>query len=129
MGRNHIQLDALRDRAVDAELNNIVPVLASYSTPHLPPAHVDLILVVDTYLHLDDRVEYFRRLRSMLRPGGRLAILEYKAGELPVGPPVERKLPEGRRAEELQEAGYSLLRPFDLHEYHDFEVWVPSTRF
>jgi hypothetical protein len=65
----------------------------------------------------------------MLRAGGRLAILEYKSGELPIGPLAERKLPEGRRAEELQEAGYSMLRSFDMHEYHDFEVWVPSTRF
>ena len=123
------QLDALRGRVADTELNNIVPVLASYSTPHLPPSHVDLILVVDTYHHLEDRVNYFRRLRSMLRPGGRLAILEYMPGELPVGPPVARKLPEGRRAEELQAAGYSLLRTFDMHEFHDFEVWVPSTSF
>ena len=82
------QLDALRGRVIDAELNNIVPVLASYTTPHLPPSHVDLILVVDTYRHLEDRANYFQRLRSMLRPGGRLAILEYKPGELPVGPPI-----------------------------------------
>ena len=123
------QLDALRNRIADAQLNNIVPVLASYSTPHLPPSHLDLVLVVDTYHHLGNRVDYFRQLRAMLRTGGRLAILEYKSGELPIGPLAERKLPEGRRAEELQEAGYSMLRSFDMHEYHDFEVWVPSTRF
>lgn len=123
------QLDALRDRVAEEGLNNVVPVLASYSTPHLPPSHLDLILIVDTYHHLEERVEYFGRLRSMLRPGGRLAILEYKSGDLPVGPPVTRKLPEGRRAEELRAAGYSMLRSFDMHEYHDFEVWVPSTSF
>ena len=118
-----------RDRVTDAGLDNVVPVLASSFTPHLPPSHVDLVLVVDTYHHLEDRADYFRRLRSMLRPGGRLAILEYKSGPLPVGPPAGTKLPEGRRAEELQAAGYSMLRSFDLHEYHDFEVWVPSTSF
>ena len=74
------QLDALRNRIADAQLNNIVPVLASYSTPHLPPSHLDLVLVVDTYHHLGNRVDYFRQLRAMLRAGGRLAILEYKSG-------------------------------------------------
>ncbi|MCY3732353.1 MAG: class I SAM-dependent methyltransferase [Rhodospirillaceae bacterium] len=123
------QLAALRSRVTDAELNNIVPVLASHSTPHLPPASLDLILVVDTYHHLEDRVNYFRRLRSMLRAGGRLAILEYRAGELPVGPPAARKLPEGVREQELRAAGYGLLGTFEMHEYHDFEVWVPSTSF
>jgi len=106
-----------------------VPVLASFSTPHLPPAHLDLILLVDTYHHIQDRVEYFRRLRTALRPGGRIAIIEYKAGELAVGPPVETSLPEGLRQEELQAAGFSLLRGFDIHEHHDFELWVPSISF
>ncbi len=123
------QLDALRDRVTAAGLDNVVPVLASSSKPYLPPSHVDLVLVVDTYHHLEDRVDYFRRLRGMLRAGGRLAILEYKPGDLPAGPPLDAKLPAGLRAQELQEAGYSLLGAFDMHEYHDFEIWVPSTRF
>jgi len=123
------QLDVLRRRLEEEGLNNVVPVLASYSTPHLPPAHVDLVLIVDTYHHIENRIDYFRRIRSMLRPGGRLAVLEYKSGDLPVGPPLERKLPEGQREEELQAAGFSMLRSFDIHEHHDFELWVPSTRF
>ncbi len=123
------QLDALRQRLIEADLHNVVPVLASFSTPHLPPAHLDLILLVDTYHHIEDRPEYFRQLRSVLRPGGRIAVIEYKAGELPAGPPVEAKLPEGLREEELRAAGFSLLRSFDIHEYHDFELWVPSISF
>ncbi len=123
------QLDALRQRLIEADLHNVVPVLASFSTPHLPPAHLDLILLVDTYHHIEDRTEYFRHLRSVLRPGGRIAVIEYKAGELPAGPPVEMKLPEGLREEELRAAGFSLLRSFDIHEHHDFELWVPSISF
>jgi len=123
------QLDALRQRLIEADLHNVVPVLASFSTPHLPPAHLDLILLVDTYHHIEDRTEYFRHLRSVLQPGGRIAVIEYKSGELPTGPPVEAKLPEGLRGEEMRAAGYSLLRSFDIHEYHDFELWVPSISF
>ena len=123
------QLDALRQRLLEADLDNVVPVLASFSTPHLPPAHLDLVLIVDTFHHIENRSEYFRQLRSVLKPGGRLAVIEYKSGELEVGPPVEQKLPEGLREEELRSAGYSLLRTFDIHEYHDFELWVPSISF
>lgn len=123
------QLDALRQRVLDAELDNVVPVLASFSTPHLPPAHLDLVLIVDTFHHIENRTEYFRQLRSVLKPGGRLAVIEYKPGELVAGPPVEAKLPEGLREEELRTAGYSLLRTFDIHEHHDFELWVPSISF
>jgi SAM-dependent methyltransferase len=123
------QLDALRQRLIEADLDNVVPVLASFSTPHLPPARLDLILLVDTYHHIENRAEYFRQLRSALRPGGRIAVIEYKPGELPAGPPVEAKLPEGQRENELRSAGFTLLRSYDIHEYHDFELWVPSISF
>ena len=123
------QLDALRQRLIEEDLHNVVPVLASFSTPHLPPDYLDLILLVDTYHHIEDRIEYFKRLRTALRPGGRIAIIEYKAGELAAGPPVEAKLPEGLREEELQAAGFRLLRVYDIHKFHDFELWVPSISF
>jgi SAM-dependent methyltransferase len=123
------QLDALRQTLIDEDLHNVVPVLASFSTPHLPPATLDLILLVDTYHHIEDRIEYFRQLRSVLRPGGRIALIEYKSGELPTGPPADAKLPDGLRTEELQTAGFSLLRDFEIHEFHDFELWVPSISF
>ena len=45
------------------------------------------------------------------------------------GPRVDRKLPGGQRPEELKSASLSLLRRFDIHEYHDFELWVPSISF
>ncbi len=123
------QLDALRQRLIEEDLHNVVPVLASFSTPHLPPALLSLVLLVDTYHHIEDRIEYFRRLRAVLRPGGRIAIIEHRPGEPGAGPPVEPGLPEGLRQEELRAAGFSLLRSFDIHEHHDFELWVPSISF
>jgi SAM-dependent methyltransferase len=107
------QLDALRRRLV----------LASASNPHLPPGRLDAVLVVDTYHHLEQRRSYFRRLRSALREGGRLVILEYKPGDLPVGPPAAHKVAPEQREAELRAAGYALVARFETHEYHDFEVW------
>jgi len=72
---------------------------------------------------LRDRVAYFRRLKDALTPGGRLAILEYRPGTLPVGPPADHKLAAGVREAELTEAGYALVERFDTHAYHDFEIW------
>jgi len=119
------QLDALRARLLEEGVHNVVPVLASYSDPHLPPRGVDRILIVDTYHHLEDRVAYLRTLRADLAAGGRLVILEYLPGELPVGPPVDHKLSHEQRYGELRAAGFELETRFDMHRFHDFEVWRP----
>jgi SAM-dependent methyltransferase len=121
-----LQLDALRARMAEQRVGNVVPVLASYDDPHLPPGRIDLMLIADTYHHLSNRVEYLRRLRRYLAPGGRLAILEYKPGELPVGPPAHHKLPEGQRQRELHAAGWERALRLDAHTYHEFEIWHPA---
>ncbi|MCZ6598404.1 MAG: class I SAM-dependent methyltransferase [Planctomycetota bacterium] len=117
------QLDALRTQLLDEHIENVVPVLASYTDPHLPPAGIDLIFIADTYHHLEDRIDYLKRLRDDLAPRGRLAIIEYLPGDLPVGPPASHKLPEGLRERELAAAGFELAESFQIHEWHSFEVW------
>jgi ubiquinone/menaquinone biosynthesis C-methylase UbiE len=122
------QLDALRERLRAEDIHNVVPVLASYSDPHLPPAGVDWIFIVDAYHHLEERVAYLEGLRRDLAPGGRLVIVEYLPGELPVGPPADHKLSHEQRFGELREAGFEPVQRFEMHRYHDFELWRPTRR-
>jgi SAM-dependent methyltransferase len=117
------QLDRLREHVLTEKLDNVVPVLASYSTPHLPLASCDLIFIADTYHHFDERVDYVRNLARFLKPEGRLALLEYKPGPLPVGPPPDHKLKPGELERELTAAGFDRVAKFETHANHDFEVW------
>jgi SAM-dependent methyltransferase len=119
------QLDRLREHLRETGIENVVPVLASYATPHLPPGRIDLIFIGDTLHHFEERIAYVRGLRRFLAPGGRIAIFEYKPGPLPVGPPPDHKLEHGQLAAEMREAGYVLQADHASHEYHDFQVWVP----
>jgi ubiquinone/menaquinone biosynthesis C-methylase UbiE len=99
----------LRERAEHDRTANVVPVLASPDNPRLPAGGVDLVLVVDTYHHLDDRLVYLRRMRRVLRPAGRVAIVEWQKRELPVGPPMEHKLAREQVVDEMTAAGYRLV--------------------
>jgi SAM-dependent methyltransferase len=119
------QLDQIREKIRADRLENIVPVLASADDPHFPPGRLDVVFIADTYHHLDDRVAYMQRLKSVLKPGGRVVLLEYKPGKLPVGPPPEHKLQPGVLEKELDEAGYVKAESFDTHPYHDFQIWRP----
>ena len=51
------------------------------------PKPVDVVLVVDTYHHIPNRPAYFAGVRAKLRPGGRLAIVDFRKGAPGGGPP------------------------------------------
>lgn len=98
----------LRERAEKEGLTNLVSVLGAPDDPRVPEP-VDLVFVCNTYHHIGDRTAYFSRLRNKLRPGGRVAIVDYFARELPIGPPVSMKIPAEAVAAELEGAGYRLV--------------------
>jgi SAM-dependent methyltransferase len=107
----------LRERAEREHTDNVVPMLASPDNPRLPSGSVDLVLLVDTYHHLDDRLTYLGRLRRSLRSTGRIAIVEWQKRELPVGPPMEHKLARGLVVDEMTAAGYRLIAEPDVLPY------------
>ena len=87
-------------------------VLARTDDPKLPLESVDLIFVCNTYHHLDNRPKYFENLKSALKPGGRVAIVDFyhddRSGEL--GFPKKHLVPRDTVLQELNEAGYNLAR-------------------
>jgi predicted methyltransferase len=69
---------------------NVVPILAEPDDAKLPEL-VDLVFTCDTYHHMEDRVLYFRSLARYLKPGGRVAILDFHPhGFLPACSAMER---------------------------------------
>ena len=115
----------LRERAERAGLRTVVPVLASAGHPRLPPGGVDLVLLVDTYHHLDDRPAYFRRVQALLAPAGRVAVVDWQKRPLPVGPEMDHKLARAQVEEEMALAGYRLVSAPDLLPYQYVLIFQP----
>ena len=87
-------------------------ILARPDNPKLPFESVDLIFICNTYHHLEDRSTYFRNVKSALKPGGRIAIVDYyhdaRSGELSF--PKKHLIPRDTVIEELTAAGYKLIK-------------------
>lgn len=115
----------LRERAEREKTPNVIPVLASFDNPRLPAASLDLVLVVDTYHHINDRLRYFGELGTRLREGGRLAIVDFEKRELPVGPGLDHKLAKQQIVGELEQAGYTLTQ--DLEELLPYQYLLVFT--
>ena len=76
---------------------------------NLHEAEADVILSVDVYHHIENRTEYFRRLKPALRgPQALLMIIDFKDGDIAVGPPAHIKIPTATITSELTAAGYSV---------------------
>lgn len=81
---------------------------ATSTNSGLNAAEADVIISVDVYHHIDDRVMYFTNLRNALKPGGFICIIDFKEGDLPVGPPAKMKISENTIMNELSKAGYAV---------------------
>jgi len=112
-------LSLLRERAASARVQNLTPVLGLPLDPLIPPTSCDLILTVNTFHHVPEKAAYLRRLQQVLRPGGRLAIVDFHKRELPVGPPVDHKLAREECLEQIRAAGLQVLSEHDIlpHQY------------
>lgn len=117
-----------RRRAEEEGLANLVPILASYDNPRLPDGASDLIFICNTWHHIRDRVAYARRLVDDLAVGGRVAIVDFLPGELPVGPGPEHKLSAEQVTAELVEAGYRLAETHDFLPYQYLLVFTAPSR-
>lgn len=118
-------LQYIQGRAKEAGVGNIVTVLAAPDDPMLPPESVDLVLIVDTIHHIEDRVAYFKVLAADLREGGRIAIVDfYKDKDIPVGPPKRGRLLKSKLISEAEAAGYSVAQEFDFLPYQYFVIFA-----
>lgn len=115
----------LNDRAGREGLDNIFSLLGEPADPRLPEA-VDLVFICNTYHHIGNRVEYLRRLIPMLRREGRVAIVDFKKGELPVGPPPAAKIDRKAVIAEFEAAGFTLKEQNGALPYQYMLMFVLS---
>ncbi len=66
---------------------NVKAVLGTLTDPRLPSASVDLALMVDVYHELEYPYEMLTALVRALKPGGRLAFVEFRSGD--AGVPIK----------------------------------------
>ncbi|HWQ56485.1 MAG TPA: methyltransferase domain-containing protein [Bryobacteraceae bacterium] len=106
-------LDRARERAAGAGLKNVDFVLGTETDPKLPPGAADLVVVLDAYHHFDYPEQMLAAIRRSLRPGGRLAIIEYhkKRGAMEVNPDfalTHIRATADQVIREVEAAGYKL---------------------
>jgi len=77
--------------------------------PGLLANEADWVLIVNTYYYLDNRVQYLQKVKKGLKQKGKILIVDYKIGDMPVGPNDNIKIPVSDAIDEIKSAGFSIL--------------------
>lgn len=119
-------IDHLSKRGREEKLPQLVPVLSEPGDPRLAAESVDLVFICNVIHHIENRGDYYAKLKRALKPGGRLAIVDFYKREMPVGPRLEEKIAEHDVIAELRAAGFELKEQFDYLNYQYFLVFEPA---
>jgi len=96
-----------------------------FDSPALKDEEVEGVIIVNTYHHIDHRVDYFAQVRSGLKPGGMLMVVDFmkKNFEEKVhGPPVEMRIASEVVMQELKKSGFERLELDDQLLPHQYIV-------
>jgi ubiquinone/menaquinone biosynthesis C-methylase UbiE len=116
----------LRERVAQAGLANVDVILGRFEDPLLPDGGVDLVLIVDTYHHLENRPAYFRDLRRDLAPGGRVAVIDFDGRKGWFVRLLGHLTPREDLFREMAEAGYDVAEEIDFIDRQSFVIFRPA---
>jgi len=77
--------------------------------PMLMPNETDWALIVNTYYFIENRVEYLKKVIKGLKPNGKIMVVDYKIGDMPVGPNDTIKVPITKALDEIKSAGFKII--------------------
>jgi ubiquinone/menaquinone biosynthesis C-methylase UbiE len=98
----------IEDRAQKEQLHNVTTILGREDDPLLPAGQVDAVLLLKTYHEVAKPVALLRNLRTALRPGAKVGIIDRKGNGENHG--VQRSVV----LKETAEAGYELADSYDF---------------
>lgn len=101
-------LDLLARRVAKRKLTNVTPILGTQDDPRLPIEALDLVLMVDVYHELSQPQLMLRHIKTSLKPGGRLVLVEYRKEDpgIPIRPEHKMSVQEAKL--EVEAEGFKL---------------------
>jgi precorrin-6B methylase 2 len=98
-------LAILQQTQAQRGVTNIEPILGEPDDPHLPPASVDLVLMVDAYHEFAYPYEMMTHIVAALKPQGRVVLAEYRSEDPFVFIKPLHKMTEAQVRREMEAVG------------------------
>lgn len=100
-------LDSTKIRRLPPRLQDRLETrLTTPDNPGLKKEEVDVVVIVNTFMYIENHNTYLKVLKNGLKEGGKLLIIDFKKKRTDVGPPAKLREPLFQVENELYEAGY-----------------------
>jgi ubiquinone/menaquinone biosynthesis C-methylase UbiE len=115
-------IDHLSDHIKKHQITNIQPILADARKKiSLKNSSVDICLlatVLHDFILERTEAEVLKEIYRVLKPGGKLAVVEFKKMESHPGPPIEIRIAPVQVEKKVSPYGFLLLKIIEIGEFH-----------
>ncbi|MEO7001901.1 MAG: methyltransferase domain-containing protein [Ktedonobacterales bacterium] len=98
-------LTAVKSRATEAGLTNVRVVKTSETEIPLPPDSCDMAFLAFVLHELGSHAIFLHRAARIIKPNGKLVVMEWEKHETGVGPPVEDRITPDELVADAEAAG------------------------
>ncbi|SFV05782.1 class I SAM-dependent methyltransferase [Alicyclobacillus macrosporangiidus] len=99
-------LDLLARRAAEAGVCNVESIQAAAEHIPLPDASVDRMLCAFVLHEVDDLKQTLAEFNRLLKPEGRLMVIEWEKKSMDMGPPVSERIDMAELTSLVEDAGF-----------------------
>jgi len=111
-------LDGIRER--DNRSERIRLVRATLPEIPLPDASLDRVVMVNVFHEVGDKPRLADEISRVLRPNGRISLVDWQARETERGPPLQERVPMDRAPSYFP--GFVLEKEYDDPNYYHLEL-------
>lgn len=111
-------------RIRDGKTANVVTVLADNDDPLLPDGSVNRFFICDVWHHVENQTKYLSLMKTIIKPGGEIVMIDFHKKELPFGPPTEMKIAREDLIKQMETNGFRLAKEHTFLPYQYFLVFT-----
>lgn len=99
---------------------NIMPLKCSEASVELPDCVADLVYMINVHHEILEPEKFLDETRRLLKTGGKIVIIDWKAEEMKDGPPLDIRISDKIMIEQLLKTGFINIVNNNILPLHSF---------
>ena len=117
-------VEYLKSEEIPNTWGNFFPMLFDGQKIEIPDAEIDIVISINYWHRLQRSQEVASEVERVLKPGGRLVIIDWHDGEVEIAPARDKRLNRERLLREMEAAGWLLTSESHALKYQYFFIFT-----